>query len=1049
MFATTGANEAVEVLDELDEELVEEDDVEEDTVVVVVTEANFVKVDLEQRKFIYFNETIHNIPCPLISKLSFTEYTIKQVSAKTKTELQKFLNSISKEICYLNDFKLFNGVVESFFVENKLYIFFPHVCAIAKDQRKSIKAKQFLITVQYYFFKRRFTFAFFAKGTNIEKKYVTLPIPEVNWHLLNLKHNAKNYKIKYSEYDFPHVFIADKKAHVENIFKNISHLWRTRLMDDELHNLIETSDYLRIVKSVIIKSTYYSFNSNFFANDITVKPWITKPRFKTFDYFCCYDIETFINSNGILEAYMIACSIYDKNSEIIDKKCFFKIFDDTCFCDDVCLQFYKYIIDLFCNAEDENEGIYQLCLFGFNNFRFDDHIVLQQWFLKNQFNCQINKRGSLILMCQLKNAQLCITCKDLANWFPQQSLKSATKDFLSSEQRKMDFDILKFNQVLEEVNYEINDLPFLTEDNLLDFFPDLGTCYCDEAEELIKKYENKTVYYVCIDYCIQDVESTFQLYYSLNAAYNNLIIDLKNKFEHFNYNLAVSIFNYISPASFAGIISRCFLSLDKHQHIVFNNEEIAKKIFETYYGGRVCFGILGEYTSSKSLGYYDITSMYSLAMQANFPTVRCDNHIKTCECFLEHVKTGSNFDLPFFQKLIDSNNGEIINDYIFFCYADAILPSDLTKLISFGVLPERLNNGRINYPIKSYKDRMFNSVQLVTLRNFGYTIILKPSEYNIVFLKNEPIFNNLLKELVVFKSNAKINENKSLAKLIKLIGSSIYGKYAQKPVSKVARVNNFSKYSQNYEVEDYSTSTHYISAIITSYANYILTSVFKELEKPYIERGLSFEYRRGALLYCDTDSIVFDIAITNYNESYFPLDEELGSYDDKHGCFLPTWKRKYPTAQKIIVLGKKSYFILSSRYQILSKALKGIHTKEMNRFTYENITKVFQKADTFKFKGLKRNHVVLEGFSGNKKYSPFVEIEEAMIQKTLALTLDEDLELSHYTELDLTIFNTNDDFHKLLIKTLETNLPFFEKKIKKHLYYKKDIFHFLNFIKYY
>ena len=1013
-------------------------------------EADFVKVDYVKKQFIYFNKKIFNIPSPLISQLLFEEYRIIQIKRDSANLLDKLFSAISFNYCYLNSKSNFIGIIEMFKVEGKLYIFFPFIKTISNDLRRSLKTKQFYVYVQYYFFKRKFDIAFFAPGTKISKKYVVLPVPQYNRYLCGADPSQDTYKIKYEEYDFPHLFIAEEKCHFENFFITLPNFfsYRTLLMDDELFFRLKDSSFLRCTSTKIIKSLYHTFSSNFFSYPVDIKPWSTKPHFRDYDYYCCYDIETYVNNDGILEAYIIACVLYDKNFEIIDKQCFSKSFYNFVLNDDVCYQFYNYIVDMFCDPLDDHLGLYEVCLFGFNNCRFDDHIVLQQWFIKKNFNFQINKRGGLILMCELKNSKLRITVKDLAHWFPQQSLKSATGDFLSEELRKMDFNILKFNETLAQVKFVIDDLPGLDLDNIMDYF-DLMTPYCDEAEELINKYEGKNLYDVCIDYCVQDVVSTFSLFHSLNVAYIKLLVNLKNKFTNFNFKLASSIFNYISPASFAGIISRCFLTLNGEQHIAFNNEEISKKIYNTYYGGRVCFGILGEYSSLTSLGYYDITSMYSLAMQANFPTITCENHNKECLCFVDKIKSGDQFDVEFFQKLIDENKGTIINDYIFFVMADAYLPDDLSQLISFGVLPERLTNGRINYPIKSFVNRFFNSVQLVTLRNFGYTIKLKSYIYNIAFYENKPIFDTLLKELVVFKSQAKQDENKSLAKLIKLIGSSIYGKYAQRPISKLSRVNNYSRYSQNTELEDYSNATHYISAIITSYANYILTTVFKELEKPYIERKLPLNLRKGALLYCDTDSIVFDTGITNFDPHYFPLDEELGSYEKENGIFKPTWKRKYPTAKTIIVLGKKSYFILNFNYQILNRALKGIHTAQMSRFTYEATTKVFEEFCTFKFKGLKRNRIQLVGFFGNKKDSPYMEIEETMIQKTLAMTLCRDLELKEYQTLEMELIDSSDCFQKVLLQTLELNLPFFEKKLKEHKIFKKTLFHFLNFIKYY
>lgn len=1004
-----------------------EDAIEAEINVASEKKAKFVFVDMVKKVIILYDKFLFNLP-PAFSDDPNFKYSIIQTSIKDAKILEKSFNKIYTNFKLLNDYVYFNECYEKIEYKQTVFIHFPWVSSIKKVVTHT-NICQLQVKITYCLFSRVVKLSFFELSqSKVENKTISLPTID-----------GKRKRYKFKDYNFDHLFIGERRGVIRNFFVNLPTFFKYRnlIKDDQVYDKFSKSLFFKTYTPSVRKCLCKNFNDFFPSQNIKIGKWYLN-NFTNFDYYLCYDVETSVSDDHTLQEYMLACCLADDKLEIIDKQCWKKYFQDTLYCDDVVQHFFNYLVDKFENPSDDDFfKCYNVCIFGFNNFKFDDNFILNKLFNDHNYKITYQKRGALVLSCIVENHKLRLVFKDIMAWFPGQSLASATSDF-AVEESKMDFNILAFNDLFKQMKYDIDLLPNLDKSNIKNYFKNLRSHLEPKAKAILNMHGGKNLYEICAIYCEQDVVSTFHLFKKLNEAYVKLVDDLKKRFK-IEFDFPMNIFNYISPASFAGQLSKVFLNMDNNYQIKFINESISEKIFSTYYGGRVCFGILGEYSSNTNLGYYDITSMYSLAMQANYPTIVCENHTASCMCFKQKIKTGNEINISYLQKRIDESEGKLFNDISFYVLANIYVPEDRTKLISFGLLPERLEDGRISFPIKDFKKRFFNSVQLITCKMFDYKIELLESPDNILFLENKPIFDKLLKELVYYKSQAKIEDNKSFAKLIKCVGSSIYGKFAQKPIAVIYAVNNVLKRSNNYQTTTYQNATHYISSMITSYANFILITVFKELELKFIQDKIPIEKRLGSLLYCDTDSIVFDKDICNFDPNYFNQNEELGYYDFEKRIFVPTWKSKFPKAKRLIVLGKKSYFMLDEKYEFLNKALKGIQTGQFNRITYEVICSIYKDTFSFSFSGLKKNKIKIvddDDYDGNYNYYPFTQIEAVEdLKKSLSLTALSSLQLKeHVVDEDLKNFKINEKFIK--------------KQTVEHDFFKKILFHYLIFINY-
>ena len=566
-----------------------------------------------------------------------------------------------------------------------------------------------------------------------------------------------------------------------------------------------------------------------------------------------------------------------------------------------------------------------------------------RWGKKNVFNY-----GDKSKTHTSENTPIEMTFKDIRKWVPDKSLKECCKDYDIGKDSKMDFDVLVYNSWLTANKYDTMRSMSVEEACNLFLKPKKkkGVVGGEEyAEFASKDYCKDNVirpWDMCKDYCMRDSLAAKEL---AAKIYRAMKIILDQYCEKFDLKIrSKNIFNYISPAQLS---YQCFVKnvaygvAGRRLHI--NDARFARFIASSYYGGRTDYSFIGQYTTvSGNLRYYDVTSEYPLAMLKKYPQV-----VKPADMLV-----GEDIDLNKYQTIINTmiaqrKDGRSYCDFtifrpfdedfnaIFLC--DVIPPDDITELITFGPMATRVPGVPLKYQNCKRTNVVVNTAYLKNYIMCGFAIVLVPSVYNCVFVNLTSIFTDFIKFFGEAKTTSKSDDNKSASRLYKLIINSLAGKLAQKPkdVMKEMRVSFDKDETVERRVEDWSKSNHYLAAFILGEANFILYSTCYRLQQSNVQNKVPHSARCGALLYMDTDSIIFDADLCD--DIDFDFTENLGRWNTTTNYFDITWKAKYNKKQKadgIIVFAKKSYVVMCGNEMCDNGTkLKGIHGEQVSKFT--------------------------------------------------------------------------------------------------------------------
>lgn len=530
-------------------------------------------------------------------------------------------------------------------------------------------------------------------------------------------------------------------------------------------------------------------------------------------------------------------------------------------------------------------------MFGYNNFKFDNHFLANELadvashFFKSDRNRKTSETYFYMNGCQVKFS-------DLVRWIPDMTLSEACKDY-EVEESKMDVDIIKYNKYITEMKKVEENIP-------LSIFKTLVSA--SALFKLKRKYpiikedgvEMFQVYKYIKDYCLYDTLSVVELYKKLKNVATEVFKEFEDKIKCSlrNYNFT----SYISPSQISGLLMKRVLMSQGYLQLRINDAAFGRAIYDSYFGGRVDYGLIGEYISTNStIKCMDVTSQYTCAMNGNYPAISEP----------EDYAIGEDIDLKYYQGLLDKccdlryeawkdrtlhsfSYLKGLEDWrgIFFC--DIIAPDDAYNLCTFAAVPGRIKGQKkLIYENTSQTGRRLTSIHFKNLILSGYRIILRENTHNIVFYRVAPIFKSFVQLMGDIKVEARINGNKTKAKLIKLFLNSAAGKLAQKPMDVI---DDYRRTSYNVESKrtvdcNWTKSLHYLAAFVTSEANWILYSCMYCLQLDYIYSSMPLSARCGSLLYMDTDSIMYDNA--RVNDTYYPfiISEEIGDYDqDKCTC---------------------------------------------------------------------------------------------------------------------------------------------------------------------
>lgn len=312
-------------------------------------------------------------------------------------------------------------------------------------------------------------------------------------------------------------------------------------------------------------------------------------------------------------------------------------------------------------------------------------------------------------------------------------------------------------------------------------------------------------------------------------------------------------------------------------------------IREAYYGGRVDVFVP---FSDKTLYYYDVNSLYPMAMLNDMPVGR--------PTFISNV--------------------ESLSDFFGFCRCTVKAPKDL----KIPVLPYKVEGGGNINPLGTWKGWYF-SEELKLAEEFGYQISLHEG-YS--FERD----NSLFKEYVNTLYNSKILETGIKRIISKLLMNSLYGKFGMSethPMISIVNKEEFEAILQKYNILDCIELPS--GNLIIKYENVVqgslmiddtnkIGSTFIEGRKFFLENNQSIAiaaaiasysriymnraFKDQKVFYTDTDSIVIDR----------PLNEEMVS-ENKLGKFKleHVVQRAYFIAPKLYLLETGDKTIIKSR----------------------------------------------------------------------------------------------------------------------------------------
>lgn len=760
----------------------------------------------------------------------------------------------------------------------------------------------------------------------IEKKQISLPAQTtgvgvvdgtVVWHERDKPHKKRisierSLDNKYILFELDYYF-----------FKKLLYCTKTKAKSKKKTNIYSATrgngfskggEYFS-VKKVRIKQTcldkaFYTIN-DFVHKKTTVK--------KAIDAYVIFDLETCPDRTNKFVAYIGCFFILDHDKKLVRKEMLCSDAESYLMEFDFLSEFKLFMLGLMSSFLGIPKKT--ILFFGFNNHRFDNHFVLEYFTNSDQFRCNYKERFGKVTTAEFERNNIRIVFTDMIKFLPDVSLKEALEDYDCSN--KMSFDIVFYNNMIIENDHIVPRLA--TQQNFLKCFKQINIV---EKSHLKKKYavnsngiEMYDIYQCALDYCEQDVNGTYELFLKIQQSFDNLIEVLEFESPY------LSCLEFVSPAHLSGLCLKSSL-MGVTQKMTIKDPDFGRFINSSYFGGRVQMGFIGEYATLTNLGCYDVRSMYPLAMKANYPVIEHETDV----CMGEHFPYG------LVESALLSKN---VDGMFFIAEFEVILPEHEYELCSFGPLPHRDEDSeRLFFDNVSHGAKVLTSVHLKTafLANYSFKII--KHKYNVFFVKNGPIFTDYMTLLGRAKANAQQNDNKSLKKLIKLLLNSTAGKLAQKVTNKFHFYDG--KWNIKYEAENWNASTHYLAAFVTSYSNHILYSTFYDLESDFISNKIGLAARKGALCYCDTDSIFFDKTLCK--QLTFDISDDIGTYANYQ--FGITWSTKYPNANGIIIVGKKSYFILDynkpKQKIIIDKKLKGIHKFLLDEFSIDVIRRVIQ-----------------------------------------------------------------------------------------------------------
>lgn len=742
--------------------------------------------------------------------------------------------------------------------------------------------------------------------------------------------------------------------------------------------LAQKNDYILSPEQTlyrVLSVEHYTFGSNpdelfsivpFFrssAKDTPPRPLI-HPR----DILVSYDIETTefavpndSDYNLLQQPYlMYACVDFNHADFLVEPIVEYFIHDDLSTRSTIAQQFVQFIISL----------VDQTCLqrlrpciriFGYNNYRFDDNFIHREFMRLGRMTAsgRNNKRSNTTVW--INGIQ--IKFNDLVTWIPDMSLAQACTDYEVQDSKMAEVDIIAYNRASTRLGRLLDTCPFTELDTYLKIKNNSLLKIKIKKAYLVPNSNNLiNIRQYIIDYCKYDTLATMEIFKKIEQT----VVQIFERLRLANINFENTHFlEYRSVAQISGLIIRKSLAKQEQLRLKIEDARFGSFIHSSCFGGRVDFSCIGEYTAhSNSIRMEDVTSQYTQAMTAFYPRIESN----------EDLLVGEHINLAHYQRILDTCAFERARAFdsrtlhdtsymqpldtfkaILFC--DIFAPSDDYNLCTFAPVGVRVHGDkRIEYLNTDQKGRVLNTVQMKNLLLVGFRILLRPHKHNTIFLRTAQIFNEFVSLLGQMKIEARQADKKTQAKFLKLFLNSAAGKLAQQPQdtldefksSTLSSSESLQVHHTRSRATHWENSMHYLFSCLASEANFLLFYTLYMLELDYVYARQDLTFRCGTLLYMDTDSIAFDVALASSAHYTFEHSEEIGFYDPTLARYRATWKCKLDQANSICIIAKKSYLLYDTNKKPLIVKLKGIHSHLMQQIALYSNCKSILDGNPFK-----------------------------------------------------------------------------------------------------
>lgn len=589
----------------------------------------------------------------------------------TDNYYEAIISSIKKNFNYLHDsFKILNGLFNFKVLEIKLG---------NNTSNQFLKKYDLAFKIETRYFSKNW----FLKKVNDVKKIITLS---------SICACKKNDRIRENMVIFKVINLVYTRVYLPTKYSKISYEELSSIDFYEKNNQKIFLNYKAKLGKPLVYPIYYIYDIETIPSNDELKhylhtlscvgPIIKLPNFcdliENLEPKYCYD---YFKDSNLLNTFSYVEELIDKE---LDKTILFDIQKK------VAQDFSKYLIESALNILEENKlildpyrvtyyNVFEVRIVGYNSHSFDNQFVVDS--LKEElryYHRTVSKRDLKIIEHTIKSKLLDIPIKfiDLIQWLPEMSSLKQACDSFDLIESKLDFNIVKFNELTikdkvfqPKLNYHdffklIINLPNsfyfslkkhkpnnkVTEKNILNEFNknskilkltslndidvlNFMKIYCeyDSVSTALLTLTLIDLFSECIKKVVDKAELKEFTYINSNIGSVNLDSEYEDENENFLYKRKelsfnikeegfgyLDMFSYLTPSQIAFSLYKCIFS----ENLRVNDDYdpyINKVVEDAFFGGLVIIGGIGH-----SVGHIigrDVRSQYPTCMTGPMPLI--------------------------------------------------------------------------------------------------------------------------------------------------------------------------------------------------------------------------------------------------------------------------------------------------------------------------------------------------------------------------------------------------------------------------------------------